>query len=109
MARPRKVGKKTTIGISENLVGWLEFAGREYSGGMTEYLMKLAERDRMERVVAGDKDGLAERYRAYLTATGRDDELAALGTMEDAHKYRLSQAQEVIDAYVSAKNHDCDS
>lgn len=78
MARPRKVGKKTTIGINENLVGWMEFAGREYAGGMTEYLNTLAEADRDKFLHAPDDDGLAERYRAYLLATGRDAELSAL-------------------------------
>lgn len=78
MARPRKVGKKTTIGINENLVGWMEFAGREYVGGMTEYLNTLAEADRYKFLHAPDDDGLAERYRAYLLATGRDAELSAL-------------------------------
>lgn len=77
MARPRRVGKKTTIGLNEGLVGWLEFAGRGYSGGMTEYLNTLAEADRARALQADD--GQAERYRAYLVATGRDDEMALLG------------------------------
>ena len=45
---------------------------------MTEYLNTLAEADRSRFLQAPDDDGLAERYRAYLLATGRDAELSAL-------------------------------
>lgn len=75
MARPRKIGKKTTIGIEAGLVGWMEFAGREYAGGTTEYLNELAKADRFKFLSAPD-DGTAQKYRMYLQAVGYDDELA---------------------------------
>lgn len=77
MARAKSNARKTTIGIPADIDGWLEFAGRGNDGGMTGYLADLARRDR-EVTMAAD-DGLAERYRAYLVATGRDDEMALLG------------------------------
>lgn len=78
MPRAKSNARKTTIGIPADIDGWLEYAGRSFDGGMTGYLADLARRDR-DRLVAGpDDDGTAERYRAFLLATGRDAELAAL-------------------------------
>lgn len=94
MARPRKVGKKTTIGISEHLVGWLEFAGREYAGGMTEYLMELADADRAARILARTDASRDEysRYHQYTNATGRPQELDLM-SMHSAEKYHARRRQ----------------
>lgn len=73
MARPRKVGKKTTIGIDEDLVGWIEFRGRAYSRGFAGYLNDLARHDREAALAEGGE--LVDRYRAYLRAIDREGEL----------------------------------
>lgn len=76
MARPKVNASKTTIGIREGLAGWIEYRGREYSGGMSAYLNDLAAADRADTLAEGGQD--AERYRAWLVATGNDAELGAL-------------------------------
>lgn len=101
MARPRKVGKKTTIGISEHLVGWMEFAGREYAGGMTEYLMELADADRAARIYgtsAAQKDEY-HRYHLFIDAIGRPDEITL------AQQHAVDKQREGMEK----SDHDCDS
>lgn len=78
MPRAKSNARKTTIGIPADIDGWLEYAGRGVEGGMTGYLADLVRRDRDRFMAAPDDDGLAERYRAFLLATGRDAELAGL-------------------------------
>lgn len=74
--RPKATEKKTTLSINKGLSGWLEFRGRDYSRGVSEYLNALAEQDRDAVLTEGGE--LADRYRAYCTAVGYDEELAGL-------------------------------
>lgn len=74
--RPKAVERKTTLSINPNLSGWLEFRGRDYSRGVSEYLNTLAERDR-EAVLAEDPE-TAKRYRAFCGAVGYDSEVDSL-------------------------------
>lgn len=76
VGRPKAVARKTTLSINENLSGWLEFRGRDYSRGVSEYLNALAEQDR-ERVLAEGGE-LAERYKAFCAAVEYDSELDSL-------------------------------
>ena len=76
VARKRIVGKKTTLSIKKDVVGWVTFSGTQYPGGVSEYLNVLAEADRA-RVIAEGGERL-ERYRAYLVAMGMTSELESL-------------------------------
>ena len=75
MGRTKINARKQSVSIRQNLDGWVEFRGRLF-GGRTGYFNQLATEDR-ERTLAQDPD-VAERYRAFLVATGRDEELASL-------------------------------
>ncbi len=74
--RPKAVERKTTLSINENLSGWLEFRGREYSRGLSGYLNALAERDREQVLAEGGE--LSERYKAFCAAVEYDSELESL-------------------------------
>lgn len=74
--RPKEVEKKTTLSIDNNLSGWLEFMGRNYGRGASEYLCHLAKLDR-DRVLA-EGGAEAERYRAFCGAVGYESELDSL-------------------------------
>jgi len=79
--RPSTVGRKTSVGLRRGTEGWIEFRAMEH-GGIAGYFNYLAEADRNEALVTqGD---LTERYRAYLVATGRTEELRVLGDMLEA-------------------------
>lgn len=80
MARPTVKGKRMSMGIDADLVGWLELMGRGRSTGQAGYLMELARRDRESRT-AGDPD-LERRYRMYLEACGYGAELESLNGTE---------------------------
>lgn len=73
--RPATVAKKTSIGLRQGVDGWIEYQAMAH-GGIAAYLNDAAEADRAAQLAAGGE--VAERYRAYLVATGRTDELAAL-------------------------------
>ena len=75
--RPRATEKKTTLSVNRGLSGWLEFRGRDYSRGVSEYLNALAEQDRETVLAEGGE--LAERYKAFCSAVGYDEELNSLG------------------------------
>lgn len=77
--RPVTVARKTNIGIRRGAEGWIEFRAMGH-GGISGYLMDLAEADRVEAMRQGGE--VVERYRAYLVATGRADELEALDVLE---------------------------
>lgn len=72
MARPKTNAKKTAISIREGLSGWIEFRGRAH-GSMAAYLNHLAAEDRAAVLAAGGDE--ADRYRAFLVATGQEAEL----------------------------------
>lgn len=74
--RPKTVERKTTLSVSENLSGWLEFRGRQYSRGVSQYLCDLADKDRA-KVLEYDSE-TAEKYRLFCQATGYDGELEKL-------------------------------
>lgn len=77
MSKPRANAKRTVVGIREGLIGWIEYKGRTHAGGsMAAYLNDLAAADRAAVLAEGGED--AERYRAWLAATGNDAELEAL-------------------------------
>lgn len=80
MGRKRVTERKTTIAINEGLSGWIEFRGRTYGRGASEYLNDLAERDREAALSEGGE--VAERYRAYLRAIDREGELESVGVKE---------------------------
>lgn len=77
--RPSTVGRKTSVGLRRGIEGWIEFRAMEH-GGIAGYFNDMAEDDRDKAL--GNSE-IVERYRAYLVATGRTDELAALGTLLD--------------------------
>ena len=74
MGRPTENAKKTCIGIRMLLDGWVEF--RSLDGTTTDYFNSLAEADRARALADGGE--IAERYRHYLQATGRAEELDAV-------------------------------
>ena len=100
MPRAKSNARKTTIGIPADIDGWLEYAGRGVEGGMTGYLADLVRRDRDRFMAAPDDDGLAERYRAFLLATGRDAELAEAASPYlaggDAYAERVAELAEAL-------------
>ena len=73
VGRPQTIEKKTTLSIRIGLTGWLEFRTRGESGGVSGYLMDLAEADRAAAAEEGGEDW--DRYLMYLRATQRDEEL----------------------------------
>ena len=73
MPRKKVIERRTTISVDTGMNGWLEFVGRAYPRGYGQYLNELAKADR-ERVLASEPD-TAEKYRAFLVATDRQDEL----------------------------------
>ena len=73
--RPATVAKKTTIGLRRGVDGWIEFQAMAH-GGISAYLNDAAEADRA--VALADGGEIAQRYQAYLVATGREDELAGI-------------------------------
>lgn len=75
--RPKQIERKTTLSIVPNLSAWLEFRGRNYSRGTSEYLCELAARDR-ENVLESDGE-VAEKYKLFCVATGNEAELESLG------------------------------
>lgn len=72
--RPATVGRKTTLGLRDDLLGWIDF--RALDTPMSDYLNGLAAADRARVLTEGGED--AERYRAYLIAAGRTKELEGL-------------------------------
>lgn len=72
MAREKVNARKTAISLRTNLDGWVEFRGKSH-GGMSGYLNSLAEADRDSAPA-----DVMEKYRAYLVATDRDQELQSL-------------------------------
>ena len=77
--RPQTVEKKTTLSIRIGLTGWLEFRTRGESGGVSGYLMDLAEADRAKAATEHGEDW--DRYLMYLRATQRDEELDAVSKL----------------------------
>ena len=77
--RPATVAKKTTIGLRRGVDGWIEFQAMDH-GGIAAYLNDAAEAERAR--VLDEGGTVADRYRAYLVATGRDDELAGITETE---------------------------
>lgn len=73
--RPATVAKKTTIGLRRGVDGWIEFQAMAH-GGISAYLNDAAEADRAATLADGGE--IAQRYQAYLVATGRDEELAGI-------------------------------
>lgn len=73
--RPATVAKKTSVGLRQGVDGWISFMALEH-GGIAAYLNDAAEADR-ENALASNGE-TARRYRAYLVATGRTDELEAV-------------------------------
>lgn len=76
MARPRTKGKRLQLGIDADLMGWLEWQGRENSHGQGAYINSLIRADRESRLHSDDES--LRRYRLYLEAVGFDDELQAV-------------------------------
>lgn len=81
--------RRTMIGIDEDVDGWVEWAGKFRSDSQAAYLNQLARADRNRHIAESPET--AERYRAYLTATGRDSELEMLDRMEERHSKRDSE------------------
>lgn len=79
MARPRTKGKHLQLGIDIGLEGWIEFVGRNHQQGQAGYLNRLAREDRDRQLQDPET---ARRYRMYLEALGREEELTLLDTME---------------------------
>ena len=74
MARPVTNRRKTCIGLRESVSDWIEFMALGRT--TTDYLNDLAEADKAQTLAEGGE--IAERYRAYLVATGRTAALEAL-------------------------------
>lgn len=62
--------------------GWVEWMATREPGGMSGYICRLVEADRSRVLDGGGPE--VERYRAYLMATGRDDEAAFIEKMVNA-------------------------
>jgi len=75
MARPRTKGKRLALGIDIGLAGWLEWQGRAYDHGQSEYINALIQADRSKRIADEEQ---ARRYRLYLEACGYTEELEML-------------------------------
>lgn len=54
--------------------GWVEFMATKEPGGMSGYICRLIEADRDRVLGEGGID--VDRYKAFLMATGRDEEAA---------------------------------
>ena len=74
--RPRTNQRKTTLGVRLDLASWFDFVSDTHLGGISGYVNDMARRDR-DRILAEGGE-TAERYKAYLFATGRDQELMEL-------------------------------
>ena len=79
--RPATVAKKTSVGIRQGVDGWVAFRALDH-GGIAGYLNDLAEADRDAALCEGGD--VAERYRAYLVATGRGSELESIAGQQEA-------------------------
>lgn len=73
MARPRTKGKRLQLGIDSDLMGWVEWQGRENSHGQGAYINSLIRADRDSKLQS-DSDSM-RRYRLYLEAVGFEVEL----------------------------------
>ena len=89
MGRPTENERKTTIGIRKLLGGWVAF--KALDGSASGYLNSLAEADRA-RALADDGE-IAARYRHYLQATGRTEELEAVMPRHNRLMEKLQAAQ----------------
>lgn len=76
-------GRKTSFYVLRRDEAWLAFQSQRF-GSLARYLNRLIESDLLQAMASDGEQ--ARRYRAYLEALGRDEDLEQLGHFEELAK-----------------------